>query len=152
MLTAILLVVAFVETVQLINRFELNRQWFWWKREYGIVYKSCIEEMVRKNIFSRNYLYVTGHNRRYKARLESFTVKLNKFANLTRKEFVASYLGLPKGKTRIITDAIVWNVSSEIPLPDEVDWRKKGIVTRVKDQVSRTFPFVQNWTIAYNWH
>ena len=55
---------------------------------------------------------------------------MNKFADISEEEFSKMYLGL---NAKIPSD--IETISFDPALaPDSVDWRTKGVVTKVKDQ------------------
>lgn len=66
-------------------------QWQAWKHEHNRIY-SGKEELSRYNVFAANRELVEAHNARYSQELESYHVKLNKFADLSNEEFMERYL------------------------------------------------------------
>jgi cathepsin L len=65
----------------------------------------------------------------------TFTVELNKFADLTNTEFQERFTGFrsPLIRTEDPEHAFTW-VNAEAGYPTSLDWRSKGAVTGVKDQ------------------
>ncbi len=137
--TALLIVsVALTDATLLLNRLELTQRWHSWKTEHRRGYNSAIEEFYRRKVFARNLLYVKGHNRRYDAGLESYTVGLNQFADMTREEFKTMYLGLSK-ESPLLEGVRKWKpLEASKEVPEEVDWRNKSAVTEIKNQVGFT--------------
>jgi len=87
------------------------------------------EFFYRYSVFKTNMDFVDAHN----AGNHSWTVELNKFADLTIGEYKTIYLGY---KPELRRSAIKL---SEVPAPDaypsgSLDWTTKGVVTGVKDQ------------------
>jgi len=106
---------------------ELQKLFSVWSAKHGKVYSSA-EAGLRFKIFSDNALYVENHNSKGN---HTFTVGLNKFADLTNKEFASIYNGLKLSKPREkahILDTV------RVQIPASVDWRTKGAVTGVKNQ------------------
>ncbi|KAM3175313.1 hypothetical protein ACTXT7_008778 [Hymenolepis weldensis] len=90
---------------------------------------------LRMRIFSNNFNFIRWHNEKFYNGEVSYYVGLNSFADLTLKEFTDTYLTLQQ--TSI--DKEFWDVqllreSPWKPVPNYIDWRKKGYVTPVKDQ------------------
>ena len=85
------------------------------------------------NIWMDNTAKIERHNQEYLMGKHSFTMKMNKFGDLTNKEFTAMMNGYrrPLGHVRTGHKYVM---ASPDPLPDTVDWREKGAVTPVKDQ------------------
>jgi C1A family cysteine protease len=94
-----------------------------WMREQGRVYTSN-EYHLRFGIWLGNMRYVQEHNA-----VKAFSVSMNSLAALTPAEY-QSMLGykidLKHRTSASSADTFVSN--------DEVDWRKKGVVTDIKDQ------------------
>nr|CDS32572.1 cathepsin L cysteine proteinase [Hymenolepis microstoma] len=109
--------------------------WNAWKQVYKKSYSSPREENLRMRIFHNNLQFIRWHNRQYFNGEVSYYVGLNGFADLTLKEFADTYLNLQQ--TSI--DKELWDVqllheSPSAPVPNHIDWRKKGYVTDIKDQ------------------
>jgi cathepsin L len=84
------------------------------------------EEFGRRyNIFKSNLDFINHHNKANK----TFTVGMNKFGDLSLKEFSRIYLG-----TKITKVPTHTRKSPTFRLPTAVDWRTKGAVTPIKNQ------------------
>jgi len=101
-----------------------------WMRQYQKSYKNEDEFQFRYSIWKKNADFIRKHN----SQDHSFTVALNKFADLTNAEFQAQYLGLktgvegPKGRDHFIPS------SEPEGAPASFDWRTKNAVTAIKNQ------------------
>jgi cathepsin L len=83
------------------------------------------EFLTRYNTFKGNMDFVHNHNKANK----TFTVAMNKFGDLTVKEFSRIYLGT---RANIVPNVVR---SKHAPhLPTSWDWRKQGAVTPIKNQ------------------
>ncbi|KAK9153000.1 hypothetical protein Sjap_000480 [Stephania japonica] len=101
-------------------------------------YKDVAEKEKRFNVFKDNVKYIEQFN---KAGNYPYKLSVNKFADLTNEEFKATrngYKGLcledklarASSSFKYVNFKYV-NVSA---VPSTMDWRKKGVVTPVKDQ------------------
>jgi len=102
---------------------------------YHKTYNSTKEYWYRYNIFKNNYLKINEVN----SNNNSYTLGINKFADLTHREFSSKYFGLGKNFTKGIKKNMYKRDTrfTDKPigdLPDSVDWRADGLVTNVKDQ------------------
>jgi len=97
-----------------------------WKIRHNKVYESEKEHTHRASIFETNKFTVKQHN----AAGHSWTMGLNRFADLTPEEF-STRLGL-KASLRTAYGEV--HQSSGEQLDDSVDWRTKNAVTPVKNQ------------------
>ncbi|KAG9140254.1 hypothetical protein Leryth_014701 [Lithospermum erythrorhizon] len=111
-----------------------------WLKEHGKTYTSEQEKQYRFNIFEDNYAYVASHN---SADNSSYTLSLNGFADLSHQEFKAKYLGFSAGGNSLIRMNRGYEENEDNgvgvgddKVPDSLDWRNEGAVTKVKDQAS----------------
>jgi len=86
------------------------------------------EEFFGKyNTFKANVEWINSNN----AANKSYTVVVNKFADLTTAEFKAQMCGF---KPELVASATFAEITGESAAPTAVDWVAKGAVTPVKDQ------------------
>ncbi|KAI6649628.1 Cathepsin L [Oopsacas minuta] len=99
--------------------------WAAFKNTYDRTYEG-IEDSMRRIVFENNLQYIEKFN----AEGNSYTLAVNKFADLTHSEFTSIYLGRkpnPEGKREPYYPV-------QTTANDTVDWRDKGYVTGIKDQ------------------
>lgn len=103
-----------------------------WMEEHGKIYPNSEESEHRYQTFRNNLKYITETN----AKRPGYRLGLNKFADMSREEFKRVYLRqLPTPTTTAATTARSDYVKQDSCAPPaSVDWRQKGVVTRVKDQ------------------
>ncbi|GMI90007.1 hypothetical protein like AT2G27420 [Hibiscus trionum] len=102
-----------------------------WMDAYGRKYESNSEKERRLNIFKANLEYIESFN---KVGNKSFKLGLNKFADMTHDEFIATHTGykmLDNPKMSKPTSFLYENVSDT---PSSFNWNDQGAVTPVKDQ------------------
>ncbi|KAL2346983.1 hypothetical protein Fmac_000983 [Flemingia macrophylla] len=109
---------------------DLYERW----RSHHTVSRSLSDKHKRFNVFKANVMHVHNTNKVEKP----YKLKLNKFADMTNHEFRSTYAGskvnhhiMFRGTPRGNGTFMYENVDS---VPLSVDWRKKGAVTKVKDQ------------------
>lgn len=91
--------------------------------------------LKRFHIFKNNARYIHESNKRSNV---TYTLGLNKFADLSNEEFRSMYTQRPQRVLRRQGGGgagFIYETVSK-PLPASVDWRKKGAVTGIKDQGS----------------
>jgi len=109
----------------------LDTEWEKFQAKFEKRYLTGAEHDARKAIFAENLQFINKHNAEFDLGLHTFTVGVNKFADMTNQEFVNKYNGfvapknMAKPKTVHIDDSNV---------PEAKDWRDDGYVTGVKDQ------------------
>jgi C1A family cysteine protease len=99
-----------------------------WSTHHGKVYEPT-ERDYRETIYNQNVIKILTHN----TGNHSWSMGVNKFADLTADEFKAQYVGgfkMPKRSLRRNGDG-PFNVTAN---PTSVDWTTKGAVTPVKNQ------------------
>ena len=120
----------FVLLIAVASAFEYTAEWEIWKRQYGRDYSSETESIYRQTVWESNKKYVDNHNA--KADLWGFTLTTNEYADLDSSEFTRIYNGLLPTVRR--SNATRVHQPSNLDLPDKVDWRDQGVVTKVKNQ------------------
>nr|AIA26572.1 cysteine protease [Cicer arietinum]AJA74417.1 cysteine protease [Cicer arietinum] len=104
----------------------MKKRYETWLKRHGRHYRNREEFEVRFDIYQSNVEFIEFYNS------QNYSYKLtdNRFADLTNEEFKSTYLGyLPR--LRVETEFMYHQHGD---LPKNIDWRKKGAVTHVKDQ------------------
>ena len=112
---------------------ELNEQWETFKTTFGRNYES-LTEISRRLIWEENLRYIQKHNVEYDLGKHTYTLGLNEHADMTNEEFKAKYFGIKKSERKPSGSEFLVPENIQA-LPTTVDWRTKGYVTPVKNQV-----------------
>lgn len=106
-----------------------------WKLNNGKAYTAELNER-KFATWLMNRDFVVAHNTRYLAGEETFTVEMNKFADLNEDEFANQFLMQPIDTTAgpHPTDCVPMPQNETEDNPTSVDWRTKGYVTPIKNQ------------------
>lgn len=130
----LLSVVAFASAARIAD-VTLDNYWKEFTELHGKQYASTEEEALRRSIWETNLKYINEHNLEASLNKHTFTLKMNKFGDLTNQEFVSMMNGFNKTKNMYRTGSNPrFMKPSNVKIPDAVDWRKQGYVTPVKDQ------------------
>jgi C1A family cysteine protease len=98
-----------------------------WKEKHGKSYASQEEEMMRMRLFFQTKKFVERENSKAN---KTVTHGLNQFSDLTKEEFVNTYLGFkPSNETEQTV-----GVSANATIPNFVNWTQKGAVSAVLNQ------------------
>lgn len=100
-----------------------------WKKEYNVQYSNDEEHGKRLLAFYENWQFYNEWMSSNEIR--SYTIALNKFADLTNEEFVAKYVNNGEFYRRERPLNTVVLPETEV---NSIDWRDHGAVTPVKDQ------------------
>jgi len=119
-------------TLTISHAFVMEAEWQSFKGAFEKNYFSQQEHDLRKAIFAENLRLINQHNTEHALGLHTFTLGVNKFADMTSGEFGAYYNGL---RSEGQNDLNVVEIEAG-DLPETVDWRTKGYVTPVKNQKS----------------
>lgn len=121
----------------------LREEWQEFKVRYNKTYEDESEDNYRFKVFLTNKHKIAKHNQRQANGLHSFTLGINKYADMTHQEFVRIMNGYRPHlrKPYELTNEQHQDVHQErrtleepFELPKSVDWRQHGYVTPVKDQ------------------
>lgn len=103
-----------------------------WIVRHGREYKDEIEKERHFKIFKENVEFIESFNQNGTQR---YRLAINKYADLTTEDFLASYTGLDTSfqqKSNATTSFKYDSQLTDIPL--SMDWRESGSVTGIKDQ------------------
>lgn len=142
---------------QYIPKKVLDKHWINFKNRYNKTYADANEESRRLTIFAQSLNFILDHNNGGK----TFKLQVNQFGDMTPEEVVSRRTGLksrrvltfsvqsPVNRTslgsRIFTSnslgspkatSLSMTSPSSSRLPESVDWRTKGIISKAKDQGS----------------
>ncbi|XP_071571259.1 procathepsin L [Temnothorax nylanderi] len=133
---AALLLLAALATGQAISFNKiLDAEWFIFKTHHKKVYQSPIEEGYRMKIFLDNTRKIVEHNRKYEMKEVPYKLGMNKYGDMLNHEFVSTLNGFNKSvSARKESVGASFISPANVELPKEVDWRKHGAVTAIKDQ------------------
>lgn len=137
--------------LQILIKIRCLRFLFTFQRTYRRSYASPKEEIHRYTLFMGNNDKIKTHNEQFVLGNVTYELKVNEFADYTVPEFAARYHGklkldalsnIRKAGRNVYTAAqsLLSNVfitpalSLVYPNEEEVDWRKMGAVTPVKNQ------------------
>ncbi|KAI3665690.1 hypothetical protein L6452_44320 [Arctium lappa] len=118
---------------------ELSNTYELWLIRHSKAYNALGEKERRFQIFKDNLKFIDEHNF---SGNRSYTVGLNRFADITNDEYRSMYLGTRSYADRRIAKLQRAGISQRYAvennemLPENVDWRKSGAVAPVKDQGS----------------
>ena len=107
-----------------------RNEWNNFKATHGKSYRNVIEELHRMQVYADNKAFVTRHNAEFAAGRQTFTVALNRFADLTEEEMNQLYKGGAGQSSR--PHGVHRPSGRQAPL--SIDWRDQGVVSDVKDQ------------------
>ncbi|XP_068425581.1 cathepsin K [Clinocottus analis] len=112
----------------------LDSQWEEWKITHRREYNGLDEEGIRRAIWEKNTRMIEAHNQEAALGMHSYELGMNHLGDMTSEEVSEKMTGLqvPMNSERSFTSPD-HTVSK---LPKSIDYRKKGMVTAVKDQGS----------------
>jgi cathepsin L len=133
----LILAAALIAVSSAASLFDPSMDLYWqaFKTQHNKKYADDFEESQRRLIWEKNVQFINKHNLEASLGQHTFTVKMNKFGDLTNKEFVTMMNGFNGTKSMFTKSGNpTFLVPSNVQIPDSVDWRKQGYVTPIKDQ------------------
>ncbi|CAG9860875.1 unnamed protein product, partial [Phyllotreta striolata] len=112
-----------------------KEEWLNFKSTNKKVYKTALEETKRFSIFQSNLRRIEAHNAKEQQGLSSYRMGVTVFADLTPQEF-KDMMKLSKSERTEDKEITPTKLDYEGELPNEIDWRKKGAVTEIKNQLA----------------
>lgn len=111
----------------------LDADWTNYKLAYDKQYKDG-DEISRRIIWEQNLRFIAKHNKEFEEGKHSYTVAMNKFGDLTAKEFGEIYTGFEMEQNKASKKNI--SIDEKLPrnIPDSIDWRSRGYIGFVRDQ------------------
>ncbi|XP_059045614.1 cathepsin L [Achroia grisella] len=140
---ALCVAVAALASVGAVSFFDLvKEEWNAYKMEHSKQYSSEVEDKFRMKIYAENKHRIAKHNQRFEQGLVTYKLRQNKYGDMLHHEFVHTMNGynrtskhnkqlFSKGRD---TRGATFISPAHVTVPEQVDWRKKGAVTEVKDQ------------------
>ena len=121
-----------------------------YNRKHGKTHNSKEEFAYRFSVYQDNKKFIKENNKKQR----SFTLGENQFADLTFEEFRNKYLSQNVIQNDVFTHNL-FGIESDVA---KIDWREKGVISRVKNQgacgscwaFSTTGSFEAAWAIAHN--
>ncbi|KAJ9573440.1 hypothetical protein L9F63_009168, partial [Diploptera punctata] len=110
-----------------------NSEWNLFKLQYGKNYETAVEEEFRKQVFLENKYKIEKHNAGYELGLFTYKLGINKFSDMHHDEYL-KVKGFCRNKGQPMSQGSTFLTPENVNIPDEIDWRKLGAVTHVKDQ------------------
>ena len=113
----------------------LEEEWQLFKRQHGKTYTSPEIELNRRLIWQSNLDFINRHNKEAMEGMHTFSVKMNKFGDLTNSEFSAMFMGFNTTKNmHKLKSERTFHRPLGAHIPKSIDWRKLGAVTPVQNQ------------------
>lgn len=111
---------------------DYGESWETFKNTHGKKYKSEQEEKAKFGIFMENVNMIESHNWKFHNGHATYWLAVNHFTDLTNKEYQILH-GFNKPNGKKTRNCKQYRPSTK-DVPEEMDWRTKGLVTPVKNQ------------------
>uniref|UniRef100_A0A667ZEP7 Cathepsin K n=1 Tax=Myripristis murdjan TaxID=586833 RepID=A0A667ZEP7_9TELE len=134
MLPCVCVLLLAASTLGLQDEATLDAQWEQWKLTHRKEYNGLVSG-IRRAIWVKNMRMIEAHNQEAALGLHSYELGMNHLGDMTSEEVVEKMTGLqvPLNRERNFTMAMDDKLER---LPKSIDYRRKGMVTAVKNQGS----------------
>ncbi|KAL5575151.1 hypothetical protein UlMin_016850 [Ulmus minor] len=102
-----------------------------WMAEHSRSYADSAEREKRFKIFKDNVDFIEKFNSEGN---HTYKLGINRFSDLTDEEFLRYYTGSKKPITSNPSPYKSFKYENVTNIPDSLDWREQGAVTKIKDQ------------------
>ncbi|XP_029959711.1 cathepsin K [Salarias fasciatus] len=109
----------------------LDSQWEQWKTTHRREYNGLGEEGIRRAIWEKNMRMIAAHNEEANLGMHSYEMGMNHLGDMTSEEVVDKMTGLQIPINRNYTVDLD---HQRVHIPKSIDYRKKKMVTSVKNQ------------------
>jgi cathepsin L len=113
---------------------QIKKEFELFKTTFERTYTNLFEEAERFMIFSKNFLHIERHNRRYDNGEVNYKLKLNEFSDKNSSELKHLHGCFLGGRSGSVKSSKYVSPATMQSLPRKVDWNKKGAVTHIKNQ------------------
>ncbi|XP_013873158.1 cathepsin S, ortholog2, tandem duplicate 1 [Austrofundulus limnaeus] len=113
----------------------LDVHWALWKKTHNKIYLSEEENVRRRALWEQNLMLITTHNLEASMGFHTYDLSMNFLGDLTAEEILQSFATLTP-PTNLQRAPSRFTGASGSSVPDTMDWRDKGFVTKVKMQGS----------------
>jgi len=120
-----------------ISFFEVAKEeWKSWKLSHDKNYENEWEEKFRFKVYLENKAKIARHNAMAHKGEKPYFLKMNNYGDLLNEEFKERFNGYNYHQKFYLKDAVTHIAPAHVSMPAQVDWRKHGAVTEVKNQGS----------------
>ncbi|XP_072453046.1 cathepsin L2-like [Notamacropus eugenii] len=126
----------------------LDAKWEQWKSQHGRTYGGTEEDNWRRATWEKNLKMIEMHNLEYSAGKHSFRMEMNNFGDMSSEEFRQMMNGFTEKSFQGKTKGTLFREPLFEQIPKSVDWRDKGYVTPVKDELSPNVPCYASWAFS----
>ncbi|XP_053743205.1 cathepsin K [Synchiropus splendidus] len=116
------------------SHLNLDSLWDQWKSKHRKQYRGLESEGLRRSIWEKNLQMIEAHNQAADLGLHSYHLGMNHLGDMTSEEVLEKLTGLEPPPRRSSNNTLAFEGLTRIP--KSLDYRKKGLVTAVKDQGS----------------
>ncbi|CAG9769425.1 unnamed protein product [Ceutorhynchus assimilis] len=126
-------IILFVLSIAVVNAVGEEEQWESFKTKYNKIYKTSTEHQEKFTKFRENLQKINSHNKKYDDGTVSYKLGINKFADMSEKEF-ALKLGFKSNFINKTKNHAIFKSPVNANVPEKVNWVELGAVTGIKDQ------------------